>query len=209
MAEFDALDMWFKHAILPAFTRYMSHPKQSVKAMVQIIATGLQESQVMFRKQVPSGPARGFLQIEPPTAIAAYDKDAYLRGELMNLRLNTTQLLPTNTTAARRNYLANVCELNDPACVLIGRSIMWLDPSPIPEIGDVEGAWDFYALKTWRPGKPRPEHWWDNYMQAVNVVQKYMAFAHVPHLPPSFMGQAQYDQLLKALKREKPVALIG
>jgi hypothetical protein len=46
---------------------------------------------------------------------------------------------------------------------------LWADPQPLPAIGDVHGGWDCY-LRNWRPGRPRPEHWGDNYDAACAAV---------------------------------------
>lgn len=162
---------WFDHAVVPAFTTYMSHPKRNIRAMVQIVATALQESTCRFRKQVPTGPARSYLQIETPTAMAAYRKDKYLGAELMNLNLSMTTLQKTGREAMLASaYMAQVVELNDIAAVLVGRAIMWLDPHPLPALGDHAGAWKFYNEFTWRPGKPHPELWPENYLEATEIV---------------------------------------
>ena len=41
--------------------------------------------------------------------------------------------------------------------VLFGFAIN-TDPKRLPAVDDVDGAWGLY-LRTWRPGKPKPDTW--------------------------------------------------
>ncbi len=53
------------------------------------------------------------------------------------------------------------------ACM--ARLLLWTDPSPLPAVGDVNHAWDFYQ-RNWRPGAPHPEVWPARYGTAMGLV---------------------------------------
>ena len=48
--------------------------------------------------------------------------------------------------------------------------LLWTDPRPLPRIGEVQAAWDYY-IRNWRPGKPHPKSWAPLYAQAMEDVQ--------------------------------------
>ena len=45
---------------------------------------------------------------------------------------------------------------NDTLAACMARLLLWTDPAPLPAIGDVQAAWDYYA-RNWRPGAPHRE----------------------------------------------------
>jgi len=40
----------------------------------------------------------------------------------------------------------------------MARLLLYTDAAPLPKVGNVQGAWDYY-LRNWRPGAPHPEVW--------------------------------------------------
>ena len=50
------------------------------------------------------------------------------------------------------------------------RDRLWTDPKALPPVGDVDAAWALY-LRTWRPGKPKPDSWAGLYQRAMAAVQ--------------------------------------
>jgi hypothetical protein len=48
----------------------------------------------------------------------------------------------------------------------LARLMLWDNPNPLPDLGDCNGAWNYYDA-TWRPGSPRPESWASNYGAAL------------------------------------------
>ena len=49
------------------------------------------------------------------------------------------------------------------------RLLLWTDPRPLPAIGDVKAAWQYY-LRNWRPGKPHEKTWAPLYAEAMEEV---------------------------------------
>lgn len=133
----------------------------SIEARIMLLAIALQESELKYRRQV-GGPARGLMQFEQGGGV---------KGVLSH--------------PASRTYAAQVCaalgvdpsqqavyaalDQNDTLAVCFGRLLLWTDPSTLPSINDVLGAWNLYQ-RVWRPGKPRIQDWPDNHKIAASAL---------------------------------------
>lgn len=53
------------------------------------------------------------------------------------------------------------------ACAF-ARLYLWTDINPLPNIGDVEDAWDCY-IRIWRPGKPDRSRWDTSYGKGAGI----------------------------------------
>lgn len=60
-------------------------------------------------------------------------------------------------------------EGNDLLALCFARLLMWTDPFPVPT--NESDAWDCYAERLWRPGKPHPDVWPGNWATADAVVK--------------------------------------
>jgi len=130
-------------------------------AEVLLLAIGLQESGLIHRHQL-GGPAHGLLQFE---------RGGGVRGVMNH--------------PASKDHAARVCvergveptvaaafdaiEFDDVLAMAFGRLLLWTDPKPLPDVQDVNGAWDLY-LRVWRPGKPHRHTWGRHYAAAVREV---------------------------------------
>ncbi|MFY1903290.1 hypothetical protein ACOTBZ_26755 [Achromobacter xylosoxidans] len=139
----------------------------TAEARVMLLAIGLQESRFTHRRQI-GGPARGFWQFEKGTRAS--------RGGVWGVFLH----------AASKGHLAALCKARSVVCdpdaiyaaleyddVLaagVARLLLWTDPKALPPVGDADAGWALY-LRTWRPGKPKPDSWPDLYRQAAAEVQ--------------------------------------
>lgn len=143
-------------AILPGSMR-------SDAARVMLLAIGLQESSLTTRRQF-HGPAHGLWQFE---------KGGGVRGVLKNPRtmLAAAQLCQTCNVAATEAAVYEALLADDVLAAGFARLCLWADPQPLPAIGDVHGGWQCY-LRNWRPGKPRPGDWGDNYDAAVAAARR-------------------------------------
>lgn len=130
-------------------------------ARVQLLATGLQESGFMTRQQ-NGGPARSYWQFEQAGGIHAVlthpASKAYARA-FCGLRA----VAPVESDV----YAAFLSD--DQLACAFARLLLWTDANPLPQLGDVAGAWKYYQ-RNWRPGKPRPEAWPANYAAALDAV---------------------------------------
>lgn len=149
-------------AIKPALV--LLPPKlSSPQAWHMLLAIGLQESGLCARCQVLQGGGRG-----PAHGLWQNERGGGVLGVLTN--------------AATRNYARQVCaargvapdssavwdaiETDDVLAAAFARLILYADPQPLPSNDDQDGAWRMYALRAWRPGKPHPETWPDNWARA-------------------------------------------
>lgn len=131
-------------------------------ARIMLLAIGLQESRFVHRRQI-AGPARGFWQFEKGTRAS--------RGGVWGVFLHAASkghlaaLCKARSVAFDPDAIYGALEYDDVQAAGVARLLLWIDPRPLPAIGDVEAAWALY-LRTWRPGKPKPDSWPDLYRQA-------------------------------------------
>lgn len=160
------LDQIMEDALRPAMALLPAR-MDTPEAGCMLLAIGLQESRFVHRRQI-GGPARGFWQFEKGTRAS--------RGGVWGVFLH----------AASRDHLATLCkargvaadpdaiytalEYDDVLAAGVARLLLWTDPKALPPVGDEDAAWALY-LRTWRPGKPKPDSWAGLYQRAVAAVQ--------------------------------------
>ncbi|HKC47656.1 MAG TPA: hypothetical protein VKB63_08665 [Gemmatimonadales bacterium] len=133
---------------------WMGKPYNTDKARVLLLAIGQQETAFRRRVQMGKGPARSFWQIEPGKTAGAGIFQLYPGMEPFR-HFAAMRDFPT-TRQAVSTILAT--PRGDDLAVIISRGLLWIDPAPLPKVGDAKVAWAYY-LRTWRPGKPRPGAW--------------------------------------------------
>jgi hypothetical protein len=131
-------------------------------ARAMILAIALQESNLEHRRQRGDGPARGYPQFE----------QIGCSGVLMHpasrfYALEVCKALDVHPTAPE---VWRALEHNDALAVAFSRLLLWADPERLPDEHNFEAGWRIY-LRTWRPGKPRPEKWRGYFGVAYSVVQ--------------------------------------
>lgn len=131
---------------------------QSARRM--LLAIGLQESGLRWRRQMPSGPARGLWQFEEGGGV---------RGVLMHpaSREIAEEICAERNVKAEPKCVWMGFEVDDILAACFARLLLWTDPKPLPDTP--EGGWALY-LRTWRPGKPHISRWGDNWRQASEAV---------------------------------------
>lgn len=123
----------------------------SDKARVLVMAIAGQESNWQYRLQIGQGPARSFWQFEQGGGVWGV--------------LNHSSTKPKIQAVCAALHIP--CEVhtvyidmadNDRLACSMARLLLWTDAAALPEVGDVEGGWEYY-LRNWRPGMPHPEAW--------------------------------------------------
>ena len=140
--------------------RWLGEKYATHEAEVLLIAIAIQESRLAARRQQPSGPARSYWQIEPQTA-----KAVYLKWGTGQRALDKLGLRPVTLLIAKEQM-----EWSEVGSCIIARGILYLDSKPLPWVGNEDAAWDYYANRTWRPGKPRHNAWQQSYSTAMDAV---------------------------------------
>lgn len=114
-------------------------------ARLLLVTFALQESEGKYRRQHGNGPARSLLQGE-------------LGGGLVHgvrthsaTRAAAASLYFARSVPANDRAIWNAIEHDDVLAFGLGRLLLYSDPLPLPDVGDVEKAWRLY-LRTWRPG---------------------------------------------------------
>ncbi|MCI3206570.1 MULTISPECIES: hypothetical protein [Pandoraea] len=154
------------NAISPALS-LLSTKMDTPQARVMLLSIGLQESHLTFRRQQPTGPARGLWQCEQGTQAT--------RGGIWGLYLfKGTSGYLSNLCAARKVAhdpvaIYKAIETDDVLAAGCARLLLFTDPKSLPAIDDVEGSWALY-LRVWNPGKPRPAEWGINHKKAVGAL---------------------------------------
>lgn len=158
------LNHTFKYSI-PAAYSLLPDQMQSSKATAMLLAIGLQESKFAARRQLPKGPARGFWQFERAGGVQGVlthrSTQKYIRRALESLAYPAFLDDYSCHTAIQHNDVLACC---------FARLLLWTLPDILPGRLAVDLAWHQYA-DAWRPGKPHPETWPENYALAWEIVE--------------------------------------
>lgn len=147
-----------KNAIDPALTQL---PRMdSTNARIILLAIAYQESGAKHRKQV-GGPARGYWQFEQGGGVRGVLNHSASKPYIQHM-LGALDYSPDSSAASC--YAA--IEHNDILAAAFARLLLWTDPAPLPN--NAPDAWGLY-MRTWRPGKPHPKAWAQNFMQATEA----------------------------------------
>lgn len=140
---------------------FLPEKMYSQEATTMLLAIGYQESGFEDRHQV-GGPARGFWQFEVAgvKGVLEHHATAKIAGELCSELGYELPTAPDIHAALEHNDILAAC---------FARLLLWTLPQSLPDLGDGALAWDQY-LDAWRPGKPRPEHWRENYNRAKEML---------------------------------------
>lgn len=130
----------------------------SVAATTMLLAIGLQESRFVHRQQV-GGPARSYWQFEKGGGVVGV-----LRHSATARHAHAVCVLRGIEPTADAVYAAML--LDDLLGCAFARLLLYSDPRPLPEPGQIISSWDYY-LRNWRPGKPHRSTWDNLYAKAL------------------------------------------
>ncbi|MVW75402.1 hypothetical protein [Pseudomonas xionganensis] len=138
-------------AIAPALALLpgrMSEHRPAVEVL--LLTTHLQEAPNREQCQLPvrpgkCGPARGIFQFERGGGVAGVLRHPASRPHVFTV---CAKLGVVPTLDGIFDALPSQCDVLDAA---LARLLYWTDRNPLPALGDVEGAWQYY-LHNWRPG---------------------------------------------------------
>ena len=146
-------------------------PKQmnTPKARVMMYATALQESRFEFRRQLGNGPARGFWQFELGTEKTRGGVTGVFLHEASRYWLRV--LCEARKCEFEPKAIYKAIEFDDVLAAGVARLLLFTDAQNLPELNQEDAAWDLYAKRTWRPGKPHRKTWHEAYSTAVGYVE--------------------------------------
>jgi hypothetical protein len=146
-------------AIAPAML-LLPMAMDSPRARIQLLAIGLQESALRYRVQHMAGPARGLWMFERGGGVKGV-----LEFPSTCAIARTACIAHTVTPDAQNAWEA--LETDDVLAAAFARLLLWTDPHHMPD--ETQGGWLLY-LRTWRPGRPRPDTWPEFYRRAEDWV---------------------------------------
>lgn len=145
------------------------------EARVMVMAIAGQESAWSQRRQIGIGQyfpqkvgARGYWQFE-----STWSGPVAIDDVLQKARRQIEAVCASLEIPCDRLTLYEACAWNDTLAVALARLLLWIDPAPLPEIGDVDAAWNYYR-RNWKPGMPHPKAWLGNYEQALKHCAGYV-----------------------------------
>lgn len=147
-------DYFYKAIILPCVTGPLKlvapQVADSPASRVLLMAIAGQESDWAARLQ-HGGPARSYWQFENGGGVA----------QLLGIP-SCASVLKTVCAFEDITYsqstIFEAMAWNDTLDCVMARLLLWQDPAKLPEVGDVNGGWNYYN-RNWRPGAPRPNEW--------------------------------------------------
>lgn len=141
----------------------MSYPKAAIDQAFQLLpvkmdsplarvilaAIGFQESGYQVRIQYGNGPARSYWQFEKGSikGVMLHKASARLAMEICEKR----------GVDFNSELIWKAMEVDDVLGAAFARLLMYTDPNPLPD--NQADAWEMYAKRLWRPGKPHPDKW--------------------------------------------------
>lgn len=132
----------------------------SLAATVLLVAIGLQESRFKYRQQM-GGPARSYWQMEKGGGITGV-----LRHKATARHAHAVCVLRGIGATPDAVYAAMLED--DLLGCAFARLLLYSDPKPLPEPGQIVTSWDYY-IRNWRPGKPHRATWDSLYSDALGV----------------------------------------
>ena len=154
----------FAHTI-PAAYSLLPDRMASPEATALLLSVGLQESEFLFRRQMPKGPARGFWSFERAGGVQGVLEHGATKR---HVRIALEAL--SYPTALDVYHVHAALEHNDVLACCFARLLLWTLPEALPWRLEVEVGWDQY-LAAWRPGKPHIATWPKNYHLAWALVE--------------------------------------
>ena len=133
---------------------------ESPRARVMLLAINLQEDPLQERTQRGNGPARGLFQFE---------RGGGVRGVLSHPATAevASVVCTARGVAPEERAVWNSLQTDDILAACFARLLLWTDPKPMAQ--NAGQGWGLYA-RVWRPGKPHPEKWDDNYARAEHTI---------------------------------------
>lgn len=163
------------HTIRPVLAEMAARDRvpDGLRTQKHLLAICGQETDFMWTRQVlrgnRPGPATGRWQFERGGGVAGVMTHA--RTEPVARRWCERQGVPFE-----RGAVWEALENDDALACAFARLLLWSDPRPLP--ADQDAAWEYYR-RNWKPGKPHPQDWPDNWQLAEATMRQAGALVTV------------------------------
>jgi len=163
--------------INPALERLAAHRiPVSDSARAMLYAIGLQESGLIHRFQISfrndgsrfRGPARGMWQFEMGGGVAGVMAH---RTTATVAQAFAAEFVGSNAT--NNGAIWATLAYEDILAAVFARLLLWTLPRALPPstLAGQDDAWRQY-LETWRPGRPWPDKWHNNWRAALDIIKE-------------------------------------
>lgn len=166
--DINALHDFIDSVALQLFPERFNTPA----ARALVLAIGLQESHLVHRRQLVGG-ARYWWQSKNAPAAGFFGFERIgIRGVMKHRTTGpmARAVLQLFSYPEDVDTIHEALTHNDILAVAFARLALWRIVDPLPGEGEWEKGWEQY-LSVWRPGKPRPDEWKDNFAQAWEAVK--------------------------------------
>ena len=142
----------------------------SKEARVMLLAIGLQESRFTATRQLvgnppkPIGPAKSNWQGERGGGMVYGVRVHRATKDLAH------ELYKLHGVQANDQAIWDAIEFDQVLACGLARLLLYSDPFKLPALGEQGLAWALY-IRTWNPGKPKPETWPEFYQRALAFVR--------------------------------------
>lgn len=162
----------FHRYVLVAAMQLFEHRLLSPEAQAMIIAIGLQESQFLHRQQLVGGNRKWWQSVHGPAVSFFQFEKIGIEGVLEHhaSRDMATSALIRFGYPSDVKVIHEALKHNDLLAAVFARLALYRYPESLPDSSNPDEGWDQY-LAVWRPGKPHPERWDDNFSQAWDVIR--------------------------------------
>ena len=164
-------ELLLKTAIIPALS--LLNPRlDTPAARALLICIALQETGLRARRQMleardhwwESKPGKGY-------GFWQFERDGATRGVMRHAAASAIVLPVIDALLYPRDPYAvhEALVHNDVLACVLARALLYSTPDAMPGPNEADKGWAIY-LKAWRPGKPHPEFWPENYRIAWGAV---------------------------------------
>lgn len=153
-------ELFIANALSPAL-RLLPPPMDTVRARAMLLAICLQESQMMFRRQI-GGPANSYLMFEKGGGVVG----VLTHPASAALAKGVCGRLDYSPTA---DVVYDAIEHNDILACVFGRLLLWTLPQVLPDRTEPDKGLAQYH-DAWKPGKKHPDKWPGNFKLAWDLV---------------------------------------
>ena len=140
----------FYETVFPDAYALLSPGMNTQEASAMLLAMGLQESRLWYRKQI-SGPARGAWQFEQGGGVAGVLTHPSSRAPAVNV-------CKARGVAAISSAVYQALEKDDILACCFARLLLYTLPWKLPAQNDPDTGWAQY-IAAWRPGMPHRSTW--------------------------------------------------
>jgi hypothetical protein len=161
----------FYDLVAPAAASFFPPTLNTPRSRAMILAIGLQESQFKHRQQLIGGYRDWWKSITGPAVSFFQFEKIGIRGVLEHpaSRDMALELIGNLGYPEDVNVLWKALRHNDILAAGFARLALWRLPSALPDPDEGKLAWLQY-VDAWRPGKPHPERWGANWVEAWEIV---------------------------------------